>query len=297
MGSRPSSIAFHRSRLRGPPAAPRARLGGAGRVVPAAHLGPGGHPADGQGGRGDATTAATSATGDQSVARRCRPCRRATASRRRGPRRAPATSRPPWSPGPRGEPSSPRTATTRRTRPRVTSSDTPAASTTRLSAPGERHLAAPGRGRHAGPAPASSRGRRLDPGPARRPAPPAPRGGSPSSTTGPNVRRGLTPSAHRDQVGVEAGAVAGVAGRALLVDLDQQGVAVAVEPDLLDPLPVAGGLALDPVLLARAAPVRRPAGRQRAGQRLVVHPAQHQHLAGVVLLHHRRHQPVGALAA
>ena len=43
----------------------------------------------------------------------------------------------------------------------------------------------------------------------------------------------------------------------------------------------------------RAAPVRRPAGRQRAGQRLVVHPAEHQHLAGVVLLHDRGHEPVG----
>ena len=55
----------------------------------------------------------------------------------------------------------------------------------------------------------------------------------------------------------------------------------------LDPLPVAGGLALDPVLLARAAPERRPPGGQRAVQRLVVHPAEHQHLAGVVLLHDR----------
>ena len=38
--------------------------------------------------------------------------------------------------------------------------------------------------------------------------------------------------------------------------------------------------------------VARP-GRQRAAQRLVVHPAEHQHLAGVVLLHDRGHQPVG----
>ena len=61
----------------------------------------------------------------------------------------------------------------------------------------------------------------------------------------------------------------------------------------LDLLPVAGGLALDPVLLARAAPERRRAGGQGAVQRLVVHPAQHQHLAGVVLLHDRRDQAVG----
>ena len=51
-----------------------------------------------------------------------------------------------------------------------------------------------------------------------------------------------------EQVGVEAGARAGVAGRALLVDLEQHGVTVAVEPDRLHPLAMAGGLALDPVL-------------------------------------------------
>ena len=32
---------------------------------------------------------------------------------------------------------------------------------------------------------------------------------------------------------------------------------------------------------------------ERPGQGLVVHPAEHQHLAGVVLLHHGRHQAVG----
>ena len=38
--------------------------------------------------------------------------------------------------------------------------------------------------------------------------------------------------------------------------------------------------------------VARPV-RQGPGQRLVVHPAQHQHLAGVVLLHDRGHESVG----
>ena len=58
----------------------------------------------------------------------------------------------------------------------------------------------------------------------------------------------------------------------------------------LDPLPVARGLALDPVLLPGAAPERRPPGGQRAVQRLVVHPADHEHLAGVVLLDDGRHE-------
>ena len=91
-------------------------------------------------------------------------------------------------------------------------------------------------------------------------------------------------------VGVEARVVAGVARGSHLVDDEQEGVAVAVEADLLDPLDVAGGVALGPVLAARARPVRRPAGVDRAVQRLVVDPGQHQHLAGAVLLHHDGHQ-------
>ena len=79
--------------------------------------------------------------------------------------------------------------------------------------------------------------------------------------------------------GVEAGARARVAGGTDLVDLDQQGVAVAVEAHGLDVLGVAGRVALAPVLLARAAPEHDAAGGQRAAQRLVVHPAEHEHLA------------------
>src|SRR5512144_84704 len=53
----------------------------------------------------------------------------------------------------------------------------------------------------------------------------------------------------------EAGVVAGVAGAlALLLDHEQQGVAVAVVRGAADVLAIAGGLALAPVLLARAAP-------------------------------------------
>ena len=83
---------------------------------------------------------------------------------------------------------------------------------------------------------------------------------------------------------MEAAALAGVAGRALLVDEHQQRVAVAVQPDVAHPLPVARRLALHPVLAPAARPVGGPAGGQGAVQRLVVHPGEHQHLAGVVLL-------------
>src|SRR5580704_2345405 len=58
---------------------------------------------------------------------------------------------------------------------------------------------------------------------------------------------------HRlEHVGVEAGPVAGVAGRADLVDLDQQGVAIAVQRHRLHPLLVPGCVTLHPVLLAAA---------------------------------------------
>src|SRR5436305_6231990 len=50
-------------------------------------------------------------------------------------------------------------------------------------------------------------------------------------------------------------------------------------------------LTLDPVAAPAARPVRGPPRRQRTAQRLVVHPRQHQHLAGVVLLHDRGDEP------
>src|SRR5690349_1791036 len=57
----------------------------------------------------------------------------------------------------------------------------------------------------------------------------------------------------------EAGARSRVARRPRLLHADQQGVAVAVRPDLDRSLHVPGRLALGPQLLARAAPEPRPA--------------------------------------
>ncbi len=95
----------------------------------------------------------------------------------------------------------------------------------------------------------------------------------------------------------EAGPGAGVAGPpALLLDDQEQGVAVAVVVRLADPLAVARGLALAPVLLAAAAPEPGPAGLQGPPQRLVVHPGQHEHGARSLLLHDGGDQPVGVEA-
>jgi len=84
--------------------------------------------------------------------------------------------------------------------------------------------------------------------------------------------------------GVEAGAIAGVAGRADLVDGDEQRITVAVEPNALDPLDVTARVALAPVLLPTARPEGDSALGQGAVQRLVVHPPDHEHIARVVLL-------------
>src|SRR3712207_6501463 len=70
----------------------------------------------------------------------------------------------------------------------------------------------------------------------------------------------VSPSRTGDlQRAVEAGALAGVAGRPLLVDEHQQRVAVAVQAHVADPLAVSGGLPLHPVLAPAARPVGGPA--------------------------------------
>src|SRR4029079_12472191 len=105
---------------------------------------------------------------------------------------------------------------------------------------------------------------------------PSPPQSAPASSTRPNSLRIL-----QQHIRVEAGPVAAVASRADLIHLDHQGVAVAVQRHRLNPLVVPGRVALDPVLLAAARPIGAPAGGKGAMQRLVVHPAEHQHLTGV----------------
>src|ERR1035438_4504507 len=76
---------------------------------------------------------------------------------------------------------------------------------------------------------------------------------------------------------VEASAVTGVTGpRPLLVDLDQQGVTVAVVADAAHVLAVTRGLALAPVLLSATAPEPGPPGVERAAEGLAVHPGEHE---------------------
>src|SRR5712692_1066938 len=76
------------------------------------------------------------------------------------------------------------------------------------------------------------------------------------------------------------------------VDLDEQRIAVAVHSHLPQSKLMAGGLTLDPELLAAAAEEGYVAGTQSLLVSLLVHIPEHQHLAGVPVLHDDGHQTV-----
>ena len=89
-----------------------------------------------------------------------------------------------------------------------------------------------------------------------------------------------------ENVRVEAGVCSGVTGRTDLINLHQNRVAVAVESYFADVLHMAAGLALDPQGLTAAAEVRRAPGGQGESQRFVIHPGNHQNVAGCRVLGH-----------
>src|SRR5436190_2686200 len=91
----------------------------------------------------------------------------------------------------------------------------------------------------------------------------------------------------------KAAVTTGMTGDSALLFHDQQnGVVVAVEPDLAHPLYVTGALALAPQPPARTRPVVRDAGRLCRRQRFPVHPRQSQRGAGLRFLRNRRNQSI-----
>ena len=84
--------------------------------------------------------------------------------------------------------------------------------------------------------------------------------------------------------GVEAGAAAGVAGDADLVDEEEDGVGVAIVAQVDEALRLAGSFAFAPEAAARAAIVAGLAGGEGFGQGFGVHPGEHEDFAGIVLL-------------
>src|SRR2546425_10140506 len=72
----------------------------------------------------------------------------------------------------------------------------------------------------------------------------------------------------------------------------EHGVLVAVDQQVADREPVAGRLTLRPQLVARAAEERHVAGFARDVPGLLVHEPDHQHVAGPLVLHDCRYEPV-----
>src|SRR5579872_679304 len=76
----------------------------------------------------------------------------------------------------------------------------------------------------------------------------------------------------------------GVAGHTFLIDQQQQRVAIAIDTQLLQMLHLARCLSLPPECPAAAAEVAHATRGQCLRHGLAIHPCQHQHLAGVMLL-------------
>lgn len=96
----------------------------------------------------------------------------------------------------------------------------------------------------------------------------------------------------------EAAFVACVAGAGFLFDLEEEDVLVAVHEPANDALGVATGLAFEPELAARAAPVGHEALLEGHHERFAVHPGEHEHATGRALgagsfLDDHGNQPVG----
>src|SRR5689334_4574411 len=70
----------------------------------------------------------------------------------------------------------------------------------------------------------------------------------------------------------EAVVPAGMTGDTCLLDLDQQRIAVAVDPEIDQFLHMSGSLALAPKRLARSRPVADPTRAHGLGDRITVHP-------------------------
>lgn len=79
------------------------------------------------------------------------------------------------------------------------------------------------------------------------------------------------------ELDIEAAGETGVAGAAVLLDLEEEGVAVAIDEPSQDPLRVAARLAFLPELPAGAAPVVHVAGFDGMPEGILVHPGHHEH--------------------
>ena len=91
----------------------------------------------------------------------------------------------------------------------------------------------------------------------------------------------------------ETGLITFVASGADLLDLNQQGVAVAIERDVFYGLSMAAFLAFHPEFLAGAAPKMGLAGGDGFFERSAVHPRHHQDATGAGFLHDGGNEALG----
>ena len=91
----------------------------------------------------------------------------------------------------------------------------------------------------------------------------------------------------------EAGFITLVTGGAVLLDLDEEDVAIAIEGDVLDGLGIAAFLAFHPEFLAGTAPKVGLAGGDGALKGGAIHPGHHDDAAGFLFLHDGRDEALG----
>ena len=80
---------------------------------------------------------------------------------------------------------------------------------------------------------------------------------------------------------------------AFLLDLHHDGITITIQTQFVHLLGVARFFALEPQLAARAAEVHGAAELGGLGQRLAVHPREHEHIVAAALLGDHRHQAGG----
>src|SRR5258708_3589266 len=78
-------------------------------------------------------------------------------------------------------------------------------------------------------------------------------------------------------------------------DANQQRIRIAIHEQLADPQHVAARFAFFPKLVSRAAEKHSFSGALGLGEGLRIHEAEHQHLAGALVLDDGRHQPAAFL--
>ena len=91
----------------------------------------------------------------------------------------------------------------------------------------------------------------------------------------------------------EAGAVTLVTGGAFLVDLDENGVGIAIIEELAHFLGVSGGFAFHPHLVTGTAEEPGLAGGEGLGEGFLIHVGNHEYVAGGGILHDGGEQAMG----